>query len=287
MKFHIAPLVPDRRDVHGLSGYRELIETLRWGLTELGHEVSVRTNGIADGATNIIFGIQMATVALVEELPPDTIVYQLEQMAGVRIDRLKPAYNATARRLHVWDYSERNLEKWHELQPLQQPKVVPIGWAPLLQRIPKREREDIDVLLYGMPGEDRFRILSELCAAGVHCVFACGLYGPARDDLIARAKIVLNVNKYAHSRIFEVVRTSYLLANGKAVVADLHPDTFVEPDLRGAVAFAPLGEITALCLQLLEDPQARRQLEVRGPEIMRRRDIRGILRAALAPPGVT
>jgi hypothetical protein len=283
MRFHIAPLVPDRRDVHGLNGYRELIETLHWGLQQLGHSVSVRTNGIADDATNIIFGIQMAAVNLVEEFAPDTIVYQLEQMAGVQPDRLKPAYHATAKRLHVWDYCERNLLAWRQLQPTHPPRVVPVGWAPILERIPKRPQEDIDVLLYGMPGEERFRVLRELCAAGVHCVFACGLYGSSRDDLIARSKIVLNINKYAHSRIFEVVRTSYLLANGKAVVADLHPDTFVEPDLAGAVALAPLSEVASLCIRLLDDTAARRQLEERGREIMRRRDVREILQRALAP----
>jgi hypothetical protein len=105
--------------------------------------------------------------------------------------------------------------------------------------------------------------------------------------LISRAKIVLNINKYAHSRIFEVVRTSYLLANAKAVVADLHPNTFVEPDLRTAVAFAPLERVTATCLELLADDSARRQLEAQGQQIMQQRDIRGILRAALAASGVT
>lgn len=168
MRFHITDIVPQSRDVHGLTGYREPIETLRWGLTELGHKVSVRTNAFAEDRTNIIFGIQMATSLLVEELPPDTIVYQLEQMAGLQVGRLKPAYRAVAGRLRIWEYSERNLETWRELQPAHQPVVVPIGWAPVLTRIPKRENEDIDVLLYGMPGDDRFRILRELCAVGVH-----------------------------------------------------------------------------------------------------------------------
>jgi hypothetical protein len=107
MKFHITDLVPQTRDAHGLTGYREPIETLRWGLAELGHDVAVRTNAFAEDRTNIIFGIQMATPLLVEELPPDTIVYQLEQMAGLQVSRLKPAYHAVARRLRIWEYSER------------------------------------------------------------------------------------------------------------------------------------------------------------------------------------
>lgn len=227
MRFHITAIAPQGREMHGLQGYREPIETLHWGLKELGHDVEVRTNAYAEDRTNIVFGIQMATPLLVDELPRDTIVYQLEQMAGLRLAQLKPAYQAVARRLRVWDYSERNLETWHALQPVHPPLVVPIGWAPTLTRIPKRQNEDIDVLLYGSPGDERFTILKELGAAGVRFVFACGLYGAARDELISRAKIVLNINRYSRSRIFEVVRTSYLLANAKAVVADLHPNTFV------------------------------------------------------------
>ena len=43
--------------------------------------------------------------------------------------------------------------------------------------------------------------------------FGAGL----RDDLIARAKVVLNINKH-QAKIFEIVRVSYLMANAKAVV---------------------------------------------------------------------
>ena len=43
--------------------------------------------------------------------------------------------------------------------------------------------------------------------------------GKTRDDLIARSKLVLNVNRYKHARVFEVARVSYLLGHGKAVVS--------------------------------------------------------------------
>src|SRR5262249_8408489 len=163
----------------------------------------------------------------------------------------------------------------------RQPVHVPVGWAPVLARIPKRTNEDIDVLFYGLPSDSRLKIISQVCLAGAKCVFACGLYGAARDDLIARAKIVLNLNLYAQSRIFEVVRTSYLLANGKAVVADHYPETFVEDDLRPALMFAPPEKVAETCLQLLQNEPARRQLEQRGPEVMRQRDMRTILQHAL------
>lgn len=287
MKFHVTELIPPRRDVHGLYGYREPIDAVCWGLAALGHDVTRRTNRVVHDRTNIVFGIQMADEMFVDALPPDTIVYQLEQMGGLQPHQIKPAYRTVARRLRVWDYSAKNLAAWQRLRPARPPVVVPVGWAPVLARISRVEPEDIDVLFYGWPGDARFRILRELCAAGASCVFACGLYGESRDALIARARLVLNINRYAHSRIFEVVRTSYLLANEKAVVADLHPETYVEPDLQTAVAFAPLEQVTGRCLELLDDSDARQALAKRGEEIFRQRDIREILRQALAASGCT
>ena len=49
-------------------------------------------------------------------------------------------------------------------------------------------------------------------------------YGGKRDALIARAKVVLNIHYYA-AQVFEIVRVSYLLANSKAVVTEIGPDT--------------------------------------------------------------
>jgi hypothetical protein len=279
-KYNIVHLVPDDR-IHGLYGYREVIETLEWGLRTLGHEVTLSHNRFANGSTNIVFGFQTMSPQAVAALPRDTIIYNFEQMAGRKIDELKPSYHAAARRLRVWEYSERNLDTWQQLKPASRVIHVPVGWAPILARIPKDVDQDIEVLFYGFPGLARLTIFNELCRQGIRCLFVCGLYGKSRDELIARSKLVLNINLYDRSRIFEVVRVSYLLANSKAVVADARPDTFVESDLRDALAFETPERITARCLALLEDDKARLRLEEHGEEIIRKRDIRAILSCAL------
>jgi hypothetical protein len=279
-RFHIAHIVPDPR-LHGLYGYREVIETLQWGLEALGYPTSVAENEFANGSTNIIFGFQMLSEQVVDSLPPDSIVYNFEQMAGLQTDALKPVYRAAARRLRVWEYSEHNLSSWAQLDPVQAVINVPVGWAPILARIPEPADQDIDVLLYGLPGKLRLAIFRQLAEAGAVCIFACGVYGASRDALIGRSKLVLNINLYASSRIFEIVRVSYLLANAKAVVADLRPDTFVESDVRDAVAFEPPEGVAARCFALLGDETVRRELGKRGAETMRRRDIRVILSRAL------
>jgi hypothetical protein len=279
-RFNIAQLIPDDR-IHGLHGFREVIETIEWGLTELGHIVSRSVNrGVGDG-TNILFGFHALSESAVDALPPDTIVYNFEQMAGRQVATFRPAYHAAARRLQIWEYSERNLPMWDELNPARGVVHVPVGWAPVLARIPENVAKDIDVLFYGFPGALRLGVFDELCRAGAHSVFVCGLYGKSRDSLIARAKLVLNVNFYESSSIFEVVRVSYLLANAKAVVANANPDMFVESDLRDAVAFASREQLIPACMALLADEPALLRLGERGREIIRKRDIRPILLRAL------
>lgn len=285
-RFHISHIIPHPK-LHGLHGYREVIETLQWGLASLGYEVTTNLNLIAKDATNIVLGFQMLSESDIDHLPPDTIVYNFEQIAGFSPDQIKPVYRAAARRLHVWEYSERNLAAWQQLRPTNFPIHVPVGWAPTLAKIPRSEPQDIDVLHYGLPSDFRFAVFNALCQKGLSCVYACGLYGAERDSLIARAKLVLNVNMYAQSRIFEIVRVSYLLSNSKAVVADVHPNTFIESDLRESVAFATPETITDCCQKLLDDEPARRRLEKKGEETMRQRDIRTILKHALDATGLS
>lgn len=285
-RFHVSHLIPNPRQ-HGLQGYREVIETLRWGLASLGYDVSVNLNAIANDATNIVLGFQMLGESDISRLPPDTIVYNLEQIAGLSDDQLKPVFRGAARRLRIWEYSERNLVAWQRLQPLHPVVHVPIGWAPTLATIPRAASQDIDILYYGIPSDYRFAMFNALCQQGMSCLYACGLYGSSRDTLIARAKLVLNLNLYSQSRIFEIVRVSHLLTNAKAVVADLYPDTFVEPDLRDAVAFAVPEKVVDCCRRLLEDESARRKLEKQGEEAMRKRDIRPILSRALEATGLS
>lgn len=282
MRFNIVPVVYDFPAMHGLRGYREVVQTLEWGLSELGHEVSVIENSVAANCTNILIGHTVVPRDMLVSLPEDTIIYNLEQMGGVPVEGLSPNCQIVADRFQIWEYSPRNLDAWTRFNAVRPPVVLPVSWASPLERIPKGAAEDIDVLLYGKSCVSRLEVFHELSEAGVRCVFACGLYGAERDALIARSKIVLNINLYYQARIFEVVRASYLLANEKAVLADRHPETYVEPDLEEAVCFARRETLVQRCLELVHDKPARKELERRGYEIFRRRDIRETLKPALA-----
>jgi hypothetical protein len=187
---------------------------------------------------------------------------------------------ALAARFPIWDFSEANLPVWRALGA-RHVQHVKFGWAPVLERVAAAASQDIEVLMYAAPSGERFKVLDALCWAGLRTIFACGFYDAARDELIGRAKLIVNASLYV-SRIFEIARVSYLLANGKAVVSLHDPDTFIEADLRDAVHFAPLEKIAQDCLALVEDEARRAALGEKGRRAMRARDMRDILRPALA-----
>jgi hypothetical protein len=261
---------------------REVVESIRWGLEALGHQVDVVENRIANASVNILFGFQLVKEVQMDLLPEDTIVYNLEQMASHGTDNFIPQYAMAARRLQVWDYNPEHLKIWEKWQPRRPPIHMPIAYAPTLTRIPKRRDEYIDVLFYGLASTHRVTTFMRLCEKWLHCVYACGLYGQQRDDLISHSKVVLNLNLYHKSRVFEIARVSYLLANAKAVVSDRHPNSVIEPDMLDALEFAQPEEVPDACLRLANDATARNELERRGQQIFQRRDIRTYLTKALS-----
>lgn len=276
MRFHLAHMVPADA-MHGLHGYREVIDTVHWGLTELGHTVTYGLNELVSGARNIVFGAQVMEMDALERLPPETIVYNFEQARNVAPESVRPQLHLAAQRFEVWDYCEANMPLWERLGALRA-ELVPVGFAPILQRIPRDGPQDIDVLMYGLTGSTRVNAFHHLCHAGLSCVFVCGLYGEARDQLIARSRLVVNTAFYENSKIFEIVRVSYLMANRKAVVAQVDPGTFIEDDVASGVRFVEREGLLAACRELVGDRAARERLEEAAFEAIARRDIRAILR---------
>jgi hypothetical protein len=280
-RYHLALIVPEPR-LHG-KAFLEVMDTLTWGLEQLGHRVTRAVNSFQKDATNIVFAAQLLPVAAQKELPADTIVYNFDPLRNLslRDHAIKPEVLNYVANFRIWEYSQGNLGSWKALSPKHQVRYVPVGFAPLLCRIAKPSVQDIDVLLYGTTGQERLQVLHELSHRGFTAVYAAGLFGTARDELIGRAKIVLNVNYNNFAKIFEVVRVSYLLANRKAVVADESADSFIDPDLRPGVKLALLSQLVDACKLLLENDAERVRLEETGFAVIRQRDIVRILTEAL------
>ena len=124
--------------------------------------------------------------------------------------------------------------------------------------------------------------MNELRSSGLNVHHAFGAYGDPRDALISRAKVVLNIHFYEPGA-FEAVRVCYLLANWKAVVTEINPGEFLDPDLSEAVLAVPYGGLVEACKSLVADCSRRRDLEERGFHAIAARDEVAILRQAFAP----
>jgi hypothetical protein len=275
--YHILHWIPDPR-LRILHGYQEVIETLVWGLLALGHEATTAVNYLRDGATPIVLGAQLMHPVTLAGLPPDAIIYNLEQLQGLRATgRDLSSFAEAVQGRTVWDYSIHNILEWRALG-VSHALHVPIGFAPTLVRIPRAAEQDIDVLFYGTPSESRAQAISALCALGLTTMFFYGLYGAARDALIARSKLLVSITFNTQSAIFPIVRASYMLANRKAFVSDL---AAVERDIYPGVAFATRDALPELCLHLARNDEARRRLEEAGYAAITGRDIRAVLISAL------
>lgn len=209
-------------------------------------------------------------------LPKKLILFNLEQ---VQQDShwFTPEYLELLKRYPVWDYSLRNIQELKKLG-VDDVKHCGIGYMPVLTQISDQPK-DIDVLFYGSMNPRRQTILDQLTAAGANVVAAIS-YGKERDQLIARAKIVLNIH-YFDAKVFEIVRVSHLLSNHACVVSESGLDEGLEKPLRKGVAFVPYEKLVATCLKLLKSEDDRKKLAKSGFEAFSRLSQTALLKAAL------
>ena len=278
MNFQVVLLSP--------PGYRhagalaEIAETVVCGLRALGHAAPLVVNQFAPDATNILLGGHLLPEAMLDGLPAGTVFYNLEQVEP-HLFEWAPQLRAAFSRFETWDYSRRNLDKLAELGIRGRFHLLPVGTVPEMSRIRPAPVQDIDVLFYGAVNEHRRLALKAIQDRGLKVAAVFGCYGAERDGLIARAKLVINLHKH-QAQVFEVVRVSYLLANRKAVVTELTPDTEIDPDLRAAVAGAAYHQLAETCAGLIADDAGRAALEQRGFAAISARRESDYLRALLA-----
>lgn len=261
------------------AAFREYASALLAAFATLGAQVDAADNEILAGdGVNVVFGAHL--LAPGTALPSNTIIVNLEQMRAGWPARI-PHYLEMLRQHPVLDYSPSNVERIREITGNAHVHVLTPGYVPQLTCIPAAAEQDVDVLFYGILNERRHKILEALRAAGLVVQHLEGVYGAERDQWIARSKIVLNVHYY-DDKIHEVIRTSWLLANRKAVVSECEPDTEIADDLREAVVAVPYDDLVQTCVALVSDDARRHEAAQHGFDIFARRDQAAIL-AALLP----
>jgi hypothetical protein len=259
------------------AAFVELAETLHAALTALGHDSVLTTEGKLPGRRHIVLGTNLLP-AYPLPLAPDAILYNLEQVQ-LGSSWFRPELLDLFRRYTLWDYSRRNVAA---LAALDVPvaRVVPIGYVPELTRIEHAVDPDIDVLFFGSLNPRRIAIIDRLRAAGLRAEAVFGVYGKQRDDLIARAKVVLNVHFY-EAKVLEMVRLSYLLANRCCVLSEASSDPEEDDALAAGVAFVGYDDLVARARELVADAPLRDRIAARGFELIRARRAIDYVEAAL------
>jgi len=259
------------------AAFAEVAETLVHGLGAAGCDAVLTTDPSLPGRRHIVLGANLVPGTSVRLLP-GSIIYNLEQVEEGS-SWLTPELLALFRAFQVWDYSRANADALEQMG-VPRPAVVPVGYVPQLTRIAPAA-EDLDVLFYGSMNPRRRMVLDELTRRGARVHAAFGLYGAARDALVARSRIVVNVHYY-QAKVFEVVRVSYLLANRRCVVSERGCDAAEEAAFEEGVAFAAHEALADRCLHLLAHPDERHRIAEAGFRIMSSRDEAGYLRDVVA-----
>lgn len=261
------------------SAFTEVMDSLAWALVQLGHTANVTENWFSnlEDETNIVFGAELLAPNQPQSLPPGCIIYNLETPSHPNLAKVQQIVLGS--KCTVWDYSLVNVQKWRELGA--NVHHVPIGYTPNLTRIPKAEVQDLDVLFLGWMTPRRVKIIEDLRAAGLNVVASDKCYGGGRDNLISRAKVCLNVHHDGRN-LFEIVRVSYLLANGKCVITETSNDDCEYQDLlTWRTDYADIVQDASIYCQ---NTSKRTVLEKHGFEGIQKRDYVATVKAALSEP---
>ena len=241
--------------------FDDVMTTVRSGL--------IRAGCTPQNGTAIVFGFYTNP----KVAPQKSIIYQLEPYhVNPRVFPVE-----LLRRHTVWDYSRYNIEMLRELGI---PAVyVPMGYSPELSDVPSLP-QDIDVLFIGSNSPRRTAIFHQIRKTGLKLVTSDSAWGETRRNLIARAKMVLNLHSDGGSHTFESVRVGYLLANKKVVITESNPGDDLD-GFEGVVEAVPYNCISETCAQLVQDTERCQGLAAAGFDRMVRRDEVDIITAAL------
>ena len=256
---HICLITP-QDNLRGSECFREVAEALRETARIKGYLSDIITNMLPSTGTNIVLGWHLLAT---NQFPSNCIIYNLENLA--EWDKYHSSNTTLIERLRIisgscriWDFSRQNVDQLLEVAGVPVTHV-PIGYSPCLTRIKSLppEEQDIDVLFYGSVNDRRKNIIQEMLKAGINVTWVTDKYGKERDDLIARAKIILNLHFYEDS-ILEMPRIMFATANSKCMVSEIN-ETNEDDDGTPALGWGvTAGGLIGSCKYYLSAPKTRK-----------------------------
>ncbi len=225
-----------------------------------------------EGDQQIIIGGALARPE--HRIPSDAIIYNLEQAGNFHFS---PEYVNLMRRCpRVWDYNKTNCDRMMKLYRI--PTIyVPYGYVPGLTYAPVGRQEDIDVSFVGsMFALQRQLIRDAMNRVGLVTHFSENCYGPRKQEIHERSKVVLNMH-FHKEKIMESLRIGYGLANKKAVLNQVDPDTAVDEELIPACHCVKYEKLVDAARMLVASPSLRAEIGDNGFRIFKSRWMPDIL----------
>lgn len=198
-----------------------------------------------------------------QQVPEGSVIYNLEPLYD-GCQSVELGYLDTLRRFPVLDYQRRNIEYLRAFGI--NAAYMPYGHHPSMRRVEQRveANKDIDVLFFGsLISERRRKILEQFEGSSVTCTIATDCYGTYRDEMVARAKIIINIHRLDEHPL-EVVRLNYLLANGAFVISERGWDDDDNVKYSPGLVYADPEDLVTACHYFLKNPDLRNDIAERG-----------------------
>ncbi|WP_116115138.1 hypothetical protein [Austwickia chelonae] len=206
------------------SVFDSVVLFLSGGFHDLGLRPRV-VSGLPSGTCPaVLLAPHVLEVDAIGSLPADTILYNFEQLGDEGTRLVSPEMVEAMSGCTVWDYSQQNLRFWRG-RGSRRCLAVPLGHHRIMGgSVPRGRRPRYDVVFYGSMNDRRRQVLAQLQDLGLTLGLVSGYYGSELDEVLAEARLVLNIHFY-ETAIMEIVRLSHLWANEVPVLTEFAPGT--------------------------------------------------------------
>jgi len=210
----------------------DLADCLAHALVDAGHDVHRESVfGAHPGDTEIVLGAHSGAVTL----PSYPVVIYQTEVPGTAW--FTPNYNRRlASALAVWDAAP----EFKTGSAVVEPGLFPSE--------PAAVTKDIDLLFYGSLSERRMEVLTKIANADLRIEAHFGVFGAARNALVDRAKVIVDVKQRAEDPN-DKTRTFFLDSRGACVLTENDENRFRR--------LFP-HDVVEQCRRLLADPETRR-----------------------------
>ena len=253
----------------------DICRFMAYGLRSLGYRCDLTLNSIDTNRINIIVGSHLVTPAEADAIVRAGVRYVVFQsewlfpgkapgqvVSSFRGERFAaeslPLLKGTQA---VWEPYDWNigLLKGAGIPPERVKRYRAIGYHELMRDVRHRpwRAKDIDVLFFGSLTERRQRVLDAL-ARRYRVTSLLDAPAEFRNDLIARARVNLNLNAADHYTHLSLSRVGYLLNNACAVVSEA---ATTHHEIQALMRCAPYERLVEACQEQLGRPDLEEQAE--------------------------